>query len=73
MASEVLARLDIGVLALCCSCYAGWLEAITVVHPLGAMIKSPNGHPIRSPHVAIANWNALSVLSDDAKLFLLRR
>ena len=35
-----------------------WLESYEGIQKYGTMLKSPNGHPIQSPHVAVYNRSA---------------
>lgn len=55
---RLLTHLDRAALAAYCSAYALWAEAIEAIQKYGAMVKSPNGYPIQSPYVAIANRQA---------------
>jgi P27 family predicted phage terminase small subunit len=48
-------HLDLAVLALYCSAFAGWLEATQAIQEYGAVVKTGNGFPVQSPYVAIAN------------------
>jgi P27 family predicted phage terminase small subunit len=57
-ADDRITALDQGPLAIYCSAYAGWLEAITALQTYGTMMKSPNGYPIQSPYVSIASKQA---------------
>jgi P27 family predicted phage terminase small subunit len=57
-AANRLEALDRGVLAVYCAAFAGWLEATITIQTYGAIIKSPNGHPMQSPAVSIANQQA---------------
>jgi P27 family predicted phage terminase small subunit len=51
----LLAKIDRTALALYCDSYARWIEAIRSIEQYGVVIKSPNGYPMQSPYVAIAN------------------
>ena len=51
----LLAGLDRGPLAAYCQAHALWVEAVSSIERYGTMIKSPNGFPIQSPYVAVAN------------------
>ncbi len=51
----LLSRIDRAALALYCDAYGRWLEAIGSLQKFGVVIKSPNGYPVQSPYVAIAN------------------
>jgi transcription elongation factor len=35
--------------------YSEWLEATEAMQKYGTLIKSPNGYPVQSPYVSIAN------------------
>lgn len=54
----ILSSLDRGPLAAYCVAYALWIEAIEAVQKYGPMIKSPNGHPMQSPYLSVANKQA---------------
>lgn len=54
----MLTRLDRAALAAYCGAYALWAEATEAIQKYGAMIKSPQGFPIQSPYLAIANRQA---------------
>jgi len=54
----VLSKFDRGTLAVYCGAYAIWAEALEALSKYGTMIKSPNGHPMQSPYVAILNRQA---------------
>src|ERR1700749_3215022 len=49
---------DRGPLAIYCVAYAYWVEATEALQKYGTMMKSPNGYPVQSPYVAIANKQA---------------
>jgi P27 family predicted phage terminase small subunit len=51
----LLTRLDRGLLAAYCQAYALWVEAVSSIEHYGTMVKSPNGFPIQSPYVGVAN------------------
>ena len=51
----LLTRLDRGLLAAYCQAHALWVEAVSSIERYGTMIKSPNGFPMQSPSVAVAN------------------
>ena len=42
-------------LAAYCQAHALWVEAVSSIERYGTMIKSPNGYPMQSPYVAVAN------------------
>jgi P27 family predicted phage terminase small subunit len=50
-----ISSLDMAVLAVYCVSFANWREAEELVAKFGAIIKSPNGHPMQSPYVIQAN------------------
>ena len=52
---ELLTGLDRGMLAAYCQAHALWVEAVSSIGRYGTMIKSPNGYPMQSPYVAVAN------------------
>ena len=54
----VLSSFDRGPLAIYCNAYAQYFDAMEEVQKYGAMIKSPNGYPVQSPYLAVANKNA---------------
>jgi P27 family predicted phage terminase small subunit len=41
-----------------CGAYALWAEATEAIQKYGVMIKSPQGFPIQSPYLSIANRQA---------------
>ena len=41
-----------------CDADAQYFEAMQEVQKYGAMIKSPNGYPVQSPYLAVANRHA---------------
>ncbi len=51
----LLTRLDRGPLAAYCQAHALWVEAVASIERYGTMVKSPNGYPMPSPYVAVAN------------------
>jgi len=55
---RLITNLDRAALATYCSAYALWAEAVEAIQQYGAMIKSPNGYPVQSPYIAIANRQA---------------
>jgi P27 family predicted phage terminase small subunit len=54
----VLSRFDRGPLAIYCGAYAAWAEAFEGMQTYGMMNKSPTGHPMQSPYMAIMNRQA---------------
>jgi P27 family predicted phage terminase small subunit len=57
-ALRMLTKLDRGALASYCGAYALWAEATEAIQKFGVMIKSPQGFPIQSPYLSIANRQA---------------
>lgn len=59
--SEILLRLgllttlDRAALAAYCTTYARWIEAEEALKKTGPIVRSPNGHPILSPYLVVAN------------------
>jgi P27 family predicted phage terminase small subunit len=51
----LLTRIDRGMLAAYCQAHALWTEAVASIGRYGTMVKSPNGYPLQSPYVAVAN------------------
>ena len=51
----VIAQIDMAALAAYCQCYSRWCEAEIELITYGWIIKSPNGYPMHSPYLAIAN------------------
>jgi P27 family predicted phage terminase small subunit len=51
----LLTRIDRGMLAAYCQAHALWVEAVASIGRYGTMVKSPNGFPMQSPYVAVAN------------------
>ena len=51
----LLTGLDRGLLAAYCQAHALWVEAVSSIERYGTMVKSPNGYPMQSPYVAVAN------------------
>lgn len=52
---RILTQLDRAALASYCMAYGLWAEATEAIQKYGVMIKSPQGYPIQSPYLAIAN------------------
>jgi P27 family predicted phage terminase small subunit len=55
---KLLTPLDRAALGAYCGAYALWAEATEAIHKYGTMIKSPNGFPMQSPYLAVANRQA---------------
>ncbi len=51
----LLTGIDRGALAAYCQAHALWVEAVQAIERYGTMVKSPNGFPMQSPYVALAN------------------
>lgn len=51
----VLSSVDRAPLAAYCVAYALWIEATEMLQKHGSMIKSPNGYPVQSPYLSVAN------------------
>ena len=54
----MLTQLDRAALATYCGAYGLWAEATDAIQTYGVMIKSPQGFPIQSPYLAVANRQA---------------
>jgi P27 family predicted phage terminase small subunit len=55
---RIITNLDRAALAAYCNAYALWADSIESIQKYGTMVKSPNGYPIQSPYIAIANRQA---------------
>lgn len=51
----LMTEIDAGALALYCAAWQRWTEAEEQLANYGTVIKSPNGYPVQSPYLAIAN------------------
>ena len=51
----LLTEIDRAAFALYCDSYGRWVEATQAVQTYGLMVKSPNGFPMQSPYLAVAN------------------
>ena len=51
----LLTAIDVTALGLYCEAFARWKDANARVVKYGTVVKSPNGYPIQSPYLAIAN------------------
>jgi len=51
----LVTRIDLAMLAGYCVTWGRWVEAEGKVEEMGLLIKTPNGHPIQNPYLAIAN------------------
>ncbi len=65
--SGLLSRVDTDALAIYCTVYETWFEAMKQVKVLGAVIQSPNGYPIQNPYVSIANQASATMRSLQAE------
>jgi P27 family predicted phage terminase small subunit len=52
---RLLSDIDRGALALYCQAWGRWVEAEEALKKYGVMVKSPNGFPMQSPYLAVAN------------------
>jgi len=57
-ALRMLTNLDRAALAAYCTAYALWAEANEAIQRYGVMIKSPQGFPIQSSYLSVANRQA---------------
>ncbi|MBI5284958.1 MAG: phage terminase small subunit P27 family [Chloroflexi bacterium] len=51
----LMTEIDGAALALYCQAWARWVDAERALEKYGVMVKSPNGFPMQSPYLAIAN------------------
>jgi len=51
----LMTDLDVAALAAYCVAYGRWGEAEEALRTHGVLIKSPSGHPMQSPYLAVAN------------------
>ena len=51
----LLTAIDVTALGLYCEAFARWKDANARIVKHGTVVKSPNGYPIQSPYLAIAN------------------
>jgi len=65
-----LKNLDRTVLAVHCESIAMWQDAIANIQKYGAVMKSPNGYPVQSPYVAIANQQVAQIIKTATELGL---
>jgi P27 family predicted phage terminase small subunit len=54
-AAGLLTAIDTTALGLYCEAFARWKHANAQIVKYGTVVKSPNGFPIQSPYLAIAN------------------
>lgn len=66
MAVGIAALLDHALVELHCVCYARWRRAEEEIAKSGAVVKSPNGFPMKNPWLAVSEAAAktLTALSD---------
>jgi P27 family predicted phage terminase small subunit len=65
---RIVTNLDRAALAAYCNAYALWADSIGAIQKYGTMVKSPNGYPVQSPYIAIANRQAEIMLRIAAEL-----
>ena len=51
----LLTRLDRAALSAYCQSWSRWIEAEERLRQHGVIVKSPNGFPVQSPYLAVAN------------------
>ena len=51
----LMTELDVAALTAYCVAYGRWGEAEEALRTYGTMLKSPNGFPVQSPYLAVAN------------------
>jgi P27 family predicted phage terminase small subunit len=51
----LIGKLDVTVLAAYCTAWGRWTEALEGIRKHGVLVKSPQGFPMQSPLLAIAN------------------
>jgi P27 family predicted phage terminase small subunit len=51
----LLSQIDGAALSLYCQAWGRWVEAEGALKTYGVMVKSPNGFPMQSPYLAVAN------------------
>ena len=69
----LLSRVDRAALAGYCQAWATWIEAQASLREYGVIIKSPNGYPMSSPYLSVANKalaasRARIIVSTDSRL-----
>ena len=55
LAFGLVTEVDRSALAIYCQAWARWVEAEQQLAKFGVVLKSPNGYPMQSPYLAIAN------------------
>ena len=51
----LISDLDLAAFAAYCQAWGRWVEAEQALKTYGVMLKSPNGFPVQSPYLAVAN------------------
>lgn len=51
----ILTQMDVDALCAYCETWVRWKEATAKIRQFGMVIKSPNGMPMPSPYISIAN------------------
>ncbi len=51
----LVSDIDRAAFAAYCQAWGRWVEAETALKTYGVMLKSPNGFPVQSPYLAVAN------------------
>lgn len=52
--AQIMTNLDVPALAMYCEAYATWKDATDKITTIGAVVKGPNGYPVRSPYLMVA-------------------
>lgn len=59
----LLTEMDVDALTAYCSAWVRWKKANAEIRRFGMIVKSPNGYPIQSPYLPIANKALLQMRS----------
>ena len=51
----LISDLDLAAFAAYCQAWGRWVESEQALSTFGVMLKSPNGFPVQSPYLAVAN------------------
>ena len=51
----LISDIDLAAFAAYCTAYGRWVDAEQALQTYGVMLKSPNGFPVQSPYLAVAN------------------
>ena len=51
----LISDLDLAAFAAYCQAWGRWVESEQALSSFGVMLKSPNGFPVQSPYLAVAN------------------